>query len=702
PSTAALSTSYISGCGTLSNMASPANLTFPTVAYNSIILNWTPGTGSTKTYIVRKQGSIPTNKDDGTVVYNDNGNAFIDTGLTDNTQYCYALYGTDGTEYTEPLTGCQTTTYPLGGYNSLLFAVSNMKGTGNGDKEIATSYATIPAEYIEVSGDTVYSSNPIIGNSTPDSRMLVVRYDGDLTIGPGVTLTPQVRKRGIVIYVDGDLTINGTISMTARGAANVTGNRLLIASNAGSSYEVPAVGGAGGAASSNHAIGSSGISISDGGTGGGGGGGSANSGTGGAGGAGTSYSGGTGGGGGNVSQRGGDGSSNGGVGGAGNGGANGGGTGNPGGTVSSNSGTGGLLIIYVAGNLNGNGNIVSEGTNSYGIPWNSAVVGGGASGGGSINLFYKGNNNSTINFSAKGGIGGRYYLNYPTNGWYHQGGPGGSGTVRVRKISDEETVNGVCGIASYILSTTQPINNLCDIGQSSSASPDSYAKLLIHGDGADNGTVFNDQTGKTMTVSGNTKTITSVKKFGTSSIYFDGSGDYLTIPDSEDWNFGSGDFTIDFWVYQTSDKDQRYLTQSTAGATSYWQAYYNSGSIIGFSPIPGFTVSTSASNLTLNQWNHLAFVRNGSGMIIFINGVERGRASGSGSFPNIANPLRIGTFIDYNANYDFQGYMDEIRISKGIARWTSDFTPPKAYYYWNWNCNGLNGGSNASCGVDRY
>ncbi|MDD4409775.1 MAG: LamG domain-containing protein, partial [Candidatus Pacebacteria bacterium] len=109
PSTAALSTSHISGCGTLSNMASPTNLTFPTVAYNSIILNWTTGTGSTKTYIVRKPGSIPANKDDGTVVYNDSGNAFIDTGLTDNTQYCYTLYATDGTEYTEPVTGCQTT-----------------------------------------------------------------------------------------------------------------------------------------------------------------------------------------------------------------------------------------------------------------------------------------------------------------------------------------------------------------------------------------------------------------------------------------------------------------------------------------------------------------------------------------------------------------------------------------------------------------
>ncbi|OQB08613.1 MAG: hypothetical protein BWY21_01189 [Parcubacteria group bacterium ADurb.Bin216] len=96
-------------------MATPTNLSFPTVAYNSIILNWTPGTGSTNTLIVRKQGSIPTSRTDGTTIYEDNGNAFIDTGLTDNTEYCYALYATDNTEYTEPLTGCSTTLQSING-----------------------------------------------------------------------------------------------------------------------------------------------------------------------------------------------------------------------------------------------------------------------------------------------------------------------------------------------------------------------------------------------------------------------------------------------------------------------------------------------------------------------------------------------------------------------------------------------------------
>ncbi|BFT95134.1 hypothetical protein MNSC_11420 [Minisyncoccus archaeophilus] len=128
PTTASLSTEYLSSCGTLSNMATPTNLSFPTVAYNSIILNWTPGTGSTNTLIVRKQGSIPTSRTDGTTIYEDNGNAFIDTGLTDNTEYCYALYATDGTEYTEPLTGCQTTVQAYSSCSELKASGVNTNG----------------------------------------------------------------------------------------------------------------------------------------------------------------------------------------------------------------------------------------------------------------------------------------------------------------------------------------------------------------------------------------------------------------------------------------------------------------------------------------------------------------------------------------------------------------------------------------------
>src|SRR5690606_37647124 len=77
---------------------------------------------------------------------------------------------------------------------------------------------------------------------------------------------------------------------------------------------------------------------------------------------------------------------------------------------------------------------------------------------------------------------------------------------------------------------------------------DPYTVLLMHMDGSDNGTTFTDECGKTVTAHGDVCTKTAEKKFGTASAYFDGNGDYLSVPASEDFNFGAGDFTIDLWV----------------------------------------------------------------------------------------------------------------------------------------------------------
>jgi len=116
PDTGTLSTGYLSGCGILADVAGPSNLTFPTIAYNSIIINWTKAQGADKTFIVRKQGSLPENTEDGTQIYFDTGNSFIDTGLEENTEYCYALYSVDEySEYSSPTTGCVTTAQVVNG-----------------------------------------------------------------------------------------------------------------------------------------------------------------------------------------------------------------------------------------------------------------------------------------------------------------------------------------------------------------------------------------------------------------------------------------------------------------------------------------------------------------------------------------------------------------------------------------------------------
>lgn len=315
----------------------------------------------------------------------------------------------------------------------------------------------IDFEIYNINGDTTYESSPTLCNDTTDSVMCIYKYNGNLTIGEGVELTPQVRKKGFVVYVKDTLTNNGKITMTARGA-NAEGQDVLLYKNSDNSYEfVPKEGGAG-AAGATKEVGVktvAGINGTDGSgrqTGGGGSGAAIGlynnttnykgTFTSGAGTAGTSYSGGTGGGGApcyNSANRPctpEDGTINGGKGGSGftTGGTGswsgyqnqyaGGGAGNPGGVgkkvlqsnqtqnateYSGGTGTGGLLIIYTKDLVN-NTSITSNG-----VSGGAGYAGGGSSGGGSVNIFYSGNitlgtidvtGGTAAGVSKKGGIGG--------------------------------------------------------------------------------------------------------------------------------------------------------------------------------------------------------------------------------------------------------------------------------------------------------
>ena len=93
----------------------------------------------------------------------------------------------------------------------------------------------------------------------------------------------------------------------------------------------------------------------------------------------------------------------------------------------------------------------------------------------------------------------------------------------------------------------------------------------------------------------------------------------------------------------------------------------------------GGVASNSIGDIT-NQWTHVAFVRNGNDWIWFINGVQSGTGDGGNySIRDVASTLSIGA-RNNGTYYQWNGYMDEIRISKGIARWTSNFTPPTNEY----------------------
>jgi Concanavalin A-like lectin/glucanases superfamily len=274
-------------------------------------------------------------------------------------------------------------------------------GIPDGDHTFITTAndeeVSIDVEVINITENTIYTEAPTLGNDTPDERMLILKYHGDLTINAGVTLTPQVRKKGMFLYVKGHLINNGTISMTARGA-NAEGQNVYMFKNTDKSVcFVPAVGAPemAGGRQANYTSSKTYAPKGNSGTGrqtGGGGTGAGRGATGGASAAGTSYSGGSGGGSGAYNINGLPAEPNGGKGGDGRNGnmyttGAGGGAGNPGGSGhgtygnAGEEGTGGLLIV-VADDVTNNGTIESNGSQGG----NGYRAGGGGSGGGHVEI----------------------------------------------------------------------------------------------------------------------------------------------------------------------------------------------------------------------------------------------------------------------------------------------------------------------------
>ena len=174
---------------------------------------------------------------------------------------------------------------------------------------------------------------------------------------------------------------------------------------------------------------------------------------------------------------------------------------------------------------------------------------------------------------------------------------------------------------------------------------------------------------------GNAQISTSVKKYGTGSMYFDGTGDYLNLPSSQELIMGTGDFTIEMWVYATTVTGNYYLANLGTETTGRYQLIITNGSLT--TNYYGNVSVTMGGTITINTWTHIAVSRSGSTISGFINGNLLGTTETNSS--SIGNgPLKIGS--DSAGNNNFNGYIDDLRITKGVARYTSSFTPPiKAY-----------------------
>jgi hypothetical protein len=208
--------------------------------------------------------------------------------------------------------------------------------------------------------------------------------------------------------------------------------------------------------------------------------------------------------------------------------------------------------------------------------------------------------------------------------------------------------------------------------------------LAIPMDGANNGTTFTDEsatikgsgTPKAITRNGDTKTLTTVSKYYGSSGFFDGTADSLTIPANADFAFGTGDFTVECWLYLSSSTASYAILHGTTNTTNTFGFQLNgSGTSTFVFTVGGSAVTYNSLPLLSNTWQHHALVRTSGTLQWFINGVAQGTRGFSNNVTATGN-LKIGAVSDNTGA--FNGYMQDLRFYKGVAKYTANFTPPSA------------------------
>jgi hypothetical protein len=171
---------------------------------------------------------------------------------------------------------------------------------------------------------------------------------------------------------------------------------------------------------------------------------------------------------------------------------------------------------------------------------------------------------------------------------------------------------------------------------------------------------------------GNAQISTTQSKFGGSSMAFDGAGDYLTIPSSQNFNFGTGNFTVEFW-YRTAATGTHTIIDNNYATAPNFTLQPISGSMKLY--VNGSaTVLTESSTHSANVWYHYAFVRSGSTITMYRDGTSVASATYSGAVGNGSVPTYIGGSLS-GGGYYVNGYIDDLRITKGVARYTANFTP---------------------------
>jgi hypothetical protein len=272
-------------------------------------------------------------------------------------------------------------------------------------------------------------------------------------------------------------------------------------------------------------------------------------------------------------------------------------------------------------------------------------------------------------------------------------GGGGGGLVQTGSIAKQTILYNVTSGSQNVITGLNLSSNKWGIDikeewDAKTITGDQYynsCSLLLHCDGSNGSTTFTDNSPspKTVTATNGAAISTAQSKFGGASALFDGTNDYVSIPDNEALEPGTSDLTWEMWIKTTSSVQYTtlYSRSPSLFSSGMWSLMINQASSTAgdialylgdFSDSSPLLLTTGIS-IRDDVWHHIAIVRIGSAWACYVDGISRATGTFSGGISNISSGPRIGS--DQNYGRYFAGYIDEVRITKGVARYTSNFTP---------------------------
>lgn len=270
-------------------------------------------------------------------------------------------------------------------------------------------------------------------------------------------------------------------------------------------------------------------------------------------------------------------------------------------------------------------------------------------------------------------------------------GPAGGGSFSWASVPTGSSATGTAGEiaydSSYLYVRTSSLWKRVALSTWGGDADFANVKLLLHMDGT--GANFTDSStaSRTVTAYGDATQSATESKFGGKALYCDGTGDYITVPSSADFDWSAGDAVIEGWIYPTDLSTNRVICSTSSstddGATAVYVSPYGQLCVdkIGTSGVSGGGGGGGAPEITTGAWHHFAAVKSGTSTYLYLNGTRIATGTASNAWSSGSAPFSIGKSYWSSAS-NFAGYIDDLRVTVGANRgYTgSTITVPTAAY----------------------